>query len=138
MSQAPPTPPPTSTTELMDQEKDAAATAVPVAMQAAVIPAAPPAAAPAVAPVPAGAGGTGALDHYHRLLPTLVDFVAQRNYLEVIRVAELADLKVRAPSAKHRCSDSLTRMIQAEGDERPSRLALTVPLVLSYLIQDEP
>jgi hypothetical protein len=31
-----------------------------------------------------------------------------------------------------------TRIIQAEGDDRPSRLALIVPLVPSYLIQDEP
>jgi COP9 signalosome complex subunit 8 len=54
-------------------------------------------------------------DSYQRLLPTIADLVAQQQYTELARVAELADLN-------------------PDSHGRPTRLLLVAPLVLSYLI----
>lgn len=94
------TPPPTSATELMDQEKDAAASPAAnppapdttTATEATPVPIDPIAdAAPPPEPV---ADVPTAPDYYQKQLVTLADFVAMGNYLEIIRVAELADLNV--------------------------------------------
>jgi hypothetical protein len=108
----------------MDQEKDAASATAPAAAPVAVAPPAaaapppatalapaPPATAPAPAPpavsVPAPTPTSGAPsgpDHYSRLLPTVVDLIAQHNYLELIRVAELDDLRVCAVDVYYSCT----------------------------------
>jgi hypothetical protein len=86
MSHGPPTPPPTSQTEIMDIEKDEAAKAAAATVTSTET--APPTATDADAPTAA------AIDSYQQLLPTIADLAAQQQYEELVRVAELADLNV--------------------------------------------
>jgi hypothetical protein len=89
MSIAPPTPPPTGATELMDQEKEAT-----VAVQAA-IPAAP--VTETAPPASGSTANTANADRYRVELQALADLIPH-NISEVIRVAELADLNVCSTS----------------------------------------
>jgi hypothetical protein len=98
------TPPPTSETELMDQERDAGTTPSASTLTSEVVTAAiePTTVTPAADPPPTATPGeapmatepTVAQTYYQQHLIMLADLVATRSWDEVIRVAELADLNV--------------------------------------------
>ncbi|KAF7295526.1 CSN8-PSD8-EIF3K domain-containing protein [Mycena indigotica] len=91
----PPTPPPSSATEIQDAARTSA----------------PPAAA---APAPQSVVS----DHFTQIFPRIATLATEKKYKELIRLAELNDYG-------------------ADSDRSPTRLALTTPLVLAYLILDD-
>ncbi|KAJ7461543.1 COP9 signalosome [Mycena latifolia] len=104
MSTGPPTPPPTSATEI----QDAARTVVP-----------PLPAASTSAPVPAAAPPPQARqDYFTQLFPQIGSLASEKKFSELILVAERHD-------------------IASDAERQPSRLLLTAPLVVAYLIVDD-
>ncbi|KAJ7085677.1 COP9 signalosome [Mycena belliarum] len=100
----PPTPPPISETEI----QDATRTVVP-----------PLPAASTSAPVPEAAPPPQARqDNFTQIFPQIASLASEKNFRELIQVAELND-------------------VASDGDRQPSRLLLIAPLVLSYLIIDD-
>ncbi|KAJ7172048.1 COP9 signalosome [Mycena filopes] len=126
MSTGPPTPPPTSATEI----QDAARTVVPPipaesssasASTSAPAPTPTPAAAPpastSTSTASAPASSSVRQDDFTRIFPQLGSLAAEHNFDQLIKVAEYHD-------------------VASDSDRQPSRLFLTAPLVLAYLIKD--
>ncbi|KAJ7217136.1 COP9 signalosome [Mycena pura] len=97
---SPPTPPPTSATEI----QDATRTVVPPL----------PTSGSVSAPSPTPQGGH---DPYTQIFPQLSSLASEKNFTGLIRMAEAHD--------------------SAYADRQPTRLLLTAPLVLAYLIVDD-
>jgi COP9 signalosome complex subunit 8 len=93
MPQAPPTPPPTSATELADQARLNAALAVDVTVDSE--------AAPAPEPAPATSQSAPDVHLYLSLVPTLTEFASRLDYRGLIRTTEKADLQVAMYSSEY-------------------------------------
>ncbi|KAJ6531230.1 COP9 signalosome [Mycena capillaripes] len=100
MSTGPPTPPPSSATEI----QDAARTVVP-----------PLPAASTSAPAPAPQVRQDAFTH---IFPEIASLASEKKFSALIRLAEARD-------------------VASDSDRQPTRLLLTAPLVLAYLVIDD-
>ncbi|KAJ7766780.1 COP9 signalosome [Mycena metata] len=103
----PPTPPPSSATEI----QDAARTVVPP------IPAASSSASASTSAPPPAPASTVRQDDFTRLFPQLGSLATEHSFAQLIKVAEAND-------------------VASDSERQPTRLLLTAPLVLAYLIQD--
>jgi COP9 signalosome complex subunit 8 len=112
MVNAPPTPPPLSTTELQDAAR-ASSSQISTETQ------------------------PNAPDVYQLRFPAIVGAASRSDYRAVARIAEEIDLTVRQPLnvTGQECNNSLK--LQAAGDHQTSRLLIIAPLVLAYLIEDQ-
>ncbi|KAJ6618863.1 COP9 signalosome, partial [Mycena sp. CBHHK59/15] len=99
----PPTPPPSSATEI----QDATRTLVPPAPAAST-------SAPAATAQPPQARQ----DSYTSIFPQIGSLASERKFTELIRIAEFTDMN-------------------GEAERQPSRLRVTGPLILAYLITDD-
>ncbi|KAJ7311509.1 COP9 signalosome [Mycena albidolilacea] len=101
MSTGPPTPPPTSATEIQDAART-------------IVPPVPAASTSAPAPAPQ----TARQDGFTQIFPEIASFAAEKQYPGLIRLAEAHD-------------------IASDSERQLTRLLLTAPLVLAYLISDD-
>ncbi|KAJ7024310.1 hypothetical protein C8F04DRAFT_1132072 [Mycena alexandri] len=114
MSTGPPTPPPSSATEI----QDAARTVVPpIPAASSSASASTSAPAPAPAPTSTAAASTVRQDDFTRIFPQLGSLATEHSFDQLIKVAEAND-------------------VASDSDRQPTRLLLTAPLVLAYLIKD--
>jgi COP9 signalosome complex subunit 8 len=121
----PPTPPPTTATEMADEARTSAAV---VNEPSAVVP--PPASPSQPKQVPQ--------DTYQLLFPTLGNLAYHNDYKQLIDVAERNDLKVRYKYWRSRdIIVSHKLVLQGDSDRQFTRLLLVAPLTLAYLILDD-
>ncbi|KAH8099597.1 COP9 signalosome [Cristinia sonorae] len=116
----PPTPPPTSAIEIQDAARASVPpTDIATTTQQTETEAEPIVTDPPTEETPASAASVQQqlTTYYHLLFPTIAELVSRAEYAAVVEVAERGDL-------------------HAEHDDHVSRLLLTAPLVLSYLILD--
>ena len=131
----PPTPPPSSATEI----EDAARTTLP-----------PPQAAPAtepVAPAPAPPppeqtqptipNQTAPKTAYELLFPSITELARSGSVRDLIQVAERGDLSVCIRSSRGSRHHPHWLSLQADSDKDQTRLLIVAPLVLAYMIVDE-
>jgi COP9 signalosome complex subunit 8 len=122
----PPTPPPTSATEFQDEER--------AQEQAQAQPPEPATSSPPQSSEPSQPTQT----LYQSILPTLIDLGDRKNFQELVEQAEAADLDVScAIRVQSPHTDGQHDASQANNDRHQSRLLLTAPLVLAYLILDD-
>ena len=114
----PPTPPPTTATELLDEEKDRAPSVAP----------APPVQSPQEAPQPQQ-------DPYQLVFPTIADLASKGDLHELIHVAEHTEIVVGVLDASFAIVTWTT--LQSENNQQQTRLLVTAPLILAYLILDD-
>ncbi|KAF7337961.1 CSN8-PSD8-EIF3K domain-containing protein [Mycena venus] len=100
MSTGPPTPPPSSATEIQDAART-------------IVPPVPAASTSAPAPAP-----QARQDNFTQIFPQIASLASEKNYLDLIKFVERND-------------------IASDSERQPSRLLLTAPLVLAYLIVDD-
>lgn len=129
----PPTPPPSSATEIQDAART---TAPPPAL--ATEPEAPAPAAPVPEQAqPAVVSQTAQKTSYELLFPSIVDLARLGRAMDLIQVLERADLSVCTYSL-HKCQQHPHHLFgQADHDKDFTRLLVVAPLVLAYLIEDE-
>ncbi|KAJ6490651.1 hypothetical protein C8R47DRAFT_455207 [Mycena vitilis] len=109
----PPTPPPTSATEI----QDATRTIVPP-LPAASTSASTSSAAPAPAPAQAPPAAQTRQDDFSRVFPQLASLASEKKFSQLARFAEEGD-------------------IASDSERQTTRLLLTAPLVLAYLVLDD-
>ncbi|KAL4077238.1 hypothetical protein V8B97DRAFT_2004129 [Scleroderma yunnanense] len=124
MAQGPPTPPPTSTTELQDQVRDSVTGDIGPSSSTLVESA-------VIAPQPAPS-----IDIYQQVFPQICELALRRDLSELAQYAELFDLKVTCISNAF-CSGGYDINRQGRNARSHTRLLVVAPLVLAYLILDD-
>lgn len=116
MANGPLTPPPTTAAELQDEARSVDAGGE----------------VPAVAPQTASVQAP-AQDIYQRIFPAISELATQSNFEDLINTAESSDLNVQSTHLQVFCAKCSP---QSDGDRQNTRLLVTTPLVLAYLILD--
>jgi COP9 signalosome complex subunit 8 len=130
MNNGPPTPPPSSATEIEDAARAQAQSALPETPATPATDPEPPVVSTSDSDMPVQ------VNVYHNMLPALCDLAEEGNFKGLVLKAELADLNVKSTLSPPFFVVSRDAS-QADNDQHPSRLLLTTPLVLSYLILDD-